>query len=99
MDAGPFQFTAELFEWEGPAAWHFVAMPEDLADLIAELRPREGPGFGSVPVRVGIGEVEWTTSVFPDRGRRTYLLPVKALVRRRLDIADGDLVEVTLSLR
>ena len=27
--ADAYEFTAELFRWEGNAAWHFLGLPED----------------------------------------------------------------------
>lgn len=95
---GPFGFDGELWEWTGQAAWHFVTVPPDLSDLIAELRPRLGPGFGSVKVEAAIDEVRWRTSVFPDATLGAYLLPVKAAVRRRLGLEDGTAVHVELTV-
>lgn len=88
-------FTADLWRWEGNAAWHFVALPTDAADEIAD-RHDHGTGFGSVRVEVTVGATTWSTSVFPDRGRGTYLLPVKKQVRDREGLADGDPVSVRL---
>lgn len=90
-----FTFTAELWRWEGNAAWHFVALPTGAADEIADRHDR-GAGFGSVRVEVSVGDTTWSTSVFPDRGRGTYLLPVKRLVREREGLDDGDPVAVRL---
>ncbi|MFZ4518401.1 MAG: DUF1905 domain-containing protein [Microthrixaceae bacterium] len=96
---GPFFFTGELWEWDGPAAWHFVSLPADLADLVAEVRPRVGAGFGSVRVEVTVAGTTWQTSLFPDSARGTYLLPVKAAIRRAAGLVDGSPVEVELTLR
>lgn len=91
-----FTFTAELWRWPARDAWHFVALPEDLADDIrATVPPR---GFGSVRVEATVGSSTWRTSVFPDASRHTYLLPVKQAVRRAEDIGDGDRVTVALRL-
>ena len=32
---GSFSFTAEVWEHERPAAWHFVSLPEDMANELA----------------------------------------------------------------
>jgi hypothetical protein len=47
---------------------------------------------------VRIGSSQWATSVFPDRVRGTYLLPVKKSVRltEGLDAGDRVLVELTV---
>jgi hypothetical protein len=97
---GPrFRFDAELWRWDGPAAWMFVSLPEPIADEIAdhvEGQPRAG--FGSVKVEVRVGGSRWTTSVFPDSTRGTYLLPVKKSVRLAEDLDDGDILSVTLEV-
>lgn len=100
-DAAGYSFSAELWRWDGDAAWHFVSVPEPVADAIADLAdggamPRRG--FGSVRVEVTVGGSRWRTSLFPDKGRGTYLLPVKAAVRRAERLDAGDAVEVALEL-
>ena len=52
--------------------------------------------FGSLPVRAAIGRTSWSTSLFADTRTASYLLPVKADVRRREGIGDGDAVTVEL---
>lgn len=92
---GTFTFTAELWRWPGENAWYFVAVPEEMAD---DIRMAGGPprGFGSVRVEVTVGSTTWRTSVFPDAGRRTYVLPVKKAVRRAEDLDEGAPVPVVL---
>jgi hypothetical protein len=93
-----YDFVADLFEWEGNGAWHFVALPAPLADEIEATAQTKG-GFGSVPVEVTVGATTWQTSLFPDRSRGTYLLPVKRAVRVAEDWYAGDSVGITLVLR
>ena len=76
-------FDAELWLSPGEAGWHFVTLPGELADDIRAQAPGARRGFGSVRVRATIGATSWETSVFPDTKRESYLLPVKADVRRR----------------
>ena len=91
-----FAFEAPLWRWQGEAAWHFISLPEDVADEIED-SPVDRRGFGSVRVQVQVGATSWATSVFPDKARGTYLLPVKKQVRDREGLAEGDVVAVTLS--
>lgn len=80
-------------------SWTFVSLPEaasaEIRDLVGPARQR---GFGSVQVRVTIGGSTWATSIFPDAGRGTYVLPVKKPVRRAERLAEGDVVGVTVEL-
>jgi len=93
-----FEFDAEVWLWEGEAAWHFLTVPADVSDDIEERSTRLPRGFGSVRVRVTIGATTWATSVFPDSKRRAYVLPVKKEVRRAEGLAVGSRVTVTLEL-
>ena len=91
-----FSFAAPLWRWQGDAAWHFVSLPEDVADEIED-SPVDRVGFGSVRVEVQVGSSTWRTSVFPDKARGTFLLPVRKQVRDREGLAEGDVVAVRLS--
>ena len=90
--------SGPLWLWSGEGgSWHFVTVPEPQSD---EIRAQgfAGPrGFGSVRVEASINGVAWRTSVFPHKSGG-YILPVKADVRRRADIAAGDEVTVILEL-
>jgi uncharacterized protein DUF1905 len=90
-------FTAALWPWKPEGGWFFVTLPPDAAEAVRE-RPRPPRGFGSVRVRAAIGATTWTTSVFPDSGSGSYVLPVKKAVRRAEGLDDGDEVQVELDL-
>lgn len=94
-----FRFSAPVWLYEGPAAWYFVSLPHDCADEIADVTDGHARGFGSVPVTVRIGVTSWTTSVFPDKARQTYVLPVKKSVRAAEGLDEGSVAHVELSIR
>jgi hypothetical protein len=98
MARARFSFTAEVWEHDGPGGWHFVGLPEAVADEIEAGFGHRAAGFGSVRVEVAIGSSRWSTSIFPDRERGTYLLPVKKPVRVAERIADGSLAHVELTV-
>jgi len=88
------QFSAEVFEWRGPAPFYWLSLPEDgCAAVRAE---QASYGWGAVPVRARIGGTEWETSLLPKDGG--YVLPVKVVVRRAEGIDEGDTVTVGLSV-
>ena len=94
-----YEFDAELWQWQArTSSWTFVSVPQDMADDILD---RAGPvarGFGSLRVEVSIGASTWRTSVFPDSGRGTYVLPVKRAVRTAEGLAVGSSASVHLRL-
>jgi len=90
------EFSADL--WLHPkGSWVFLTVPEDESEDIRELAPNFG-GFGSVRVRVTIGESEWKTSVFPQSNEGCFVLPVKKPIRSKEEIDVGDTVDVELAL-
>ena len=93
-----YVFDAELWLYEGDAAWHFVTVPVDVSEEITQRTAGARRGFGSVRVRVTTGSTTWTTSVFPDSKRGAYVLPVKQGVRKSERLAAGDTARVQLEL-
>ena len=94
---GTFTFAGTVWLWNGDSPWHFVSLPEGIADEIEDLTVGRTRGFGSVRVEVTSDGLTWRTSIFPDRKTGTYLLPLKKQVRQQLGCEAG--TRVRLSLR
>ena len=93
-----FRFGAECWEWQARASWYFVSLPIEVADEIDAEYGHRVAGFGSIRVEVTVGGSTWQTSVFPDTGRGTLVLPLKKEVRRREGIGVGDTVDLALTV-
>jgi hypothetical protein len=91
-----FSFDGEVIHWCGPSPFHFVALPEDEASLVDDVKRAVTYGWGVIPVGARIGRTSFTTSLFPKHG--TYLVPVKDAVRRTEGIEVGDAVTVHLTI-
>ena len=96
--AGSYSFRAVVWEHGADGAWHFVSLPGADADEIEASAAGDRRGFGSVRVEVTIGATTWRTSVFPDKARATYVLPVKRAVRDAEGIGAGASVSVLLQV-
>jgi hypothetical protein len=79
--------------------WRFLGLPTKEAKEIKEKYGKNARGWGSLPVTVTIGKTTWETSIFPDKKSGTYVLPLKAQVRRAERILDDSKVQFTLRLR
>nr|WP_294849968.1 DUF1905 domain-containing protein [uncultured Sphingomonas sp.] len=89
--------SAPVWRWNPQkGSWHFVTITGDAATSIRLDSMGMRSGFGSVKVTAEVDGVRWTTSVFPSGD--DYILPLKADVRRRANIAAGDDIVVTLWL-
>lgn len=90
-------FSGIVFEWRGPAPYHFVAIGGREAPWVREQVASMTYGWGMVPVSCIIGDTTFTTSLWP-KGEE-YYLPLKDAVRRAEGISLDDEVIVRLSLR
>lgn len=90
--------TAPVWLWNADkGSWHFLTVPPSQAAEIRFDSLGMRGGFGSVRVEACIGDVSWTTSLFP-QGDGGYILPLKADIRRSAGIVAGDEVTVRLKL-
>ncbi|WP_164158035.1 DUF1905 domain-containing protein [Sandarakinorhabdus rubra] len=98
-------FTGPLWIWQGKAAdgkpspmsWHFLTISGDAAAGIRAAAPGRSAAWGSVYVEATLGGTTWKTSVFPSKEAGGYLLPIKAAVRKKEKVGEGDEVTVALA--
>lgn len=101
-----WEFTGPLWLWRPKAhddaakttttAWHFLTIDGDVAAALRAAAPGRSAAWGSVYVKVNLGTSSWETSVFPSKDIGGYLLPIKAAIRKKQGIAQGDVVTVEL---
>ncbi len=92
-----FTFEAEIWLYSGKGAWHFLTLPEEVAGTIRMFGGRRR-GFGQLPVMATIGKTRFSSSIFPDSRSGSYLLPLKAEIRRKEKLAAGDRVAVSMTV-
>lgn len=89
-------FESRVVEWRGPAPFYFATVPDAQARVLRAEARRASYGWGCVPVIATIGATRFRTSLFPKDG--SYLLPLKAAVRRELAVGPGDPVRAVLEV-
>ena len=90
------ELSGEIFFWQGPSPFHFVAVPEAESDAIEAVSSSVTYGWGAIPVTAHLGHTRWKTSLFPKDGR--YLVPLKKQVRDAEGLALGDQVGIRLAI-
>jgi hypothetical protein len=94
-----YAMTEKVFIYPGEAAnWHFVPVTKAVGKEIKEKYGTLAKGFGSLPVTVTIGKTVWQTSIFPDKYSGSYILPLKAAVRKKEEIEAGEKVTFSISI-
>ena len=102
-NAETIRFSAPLWRWTGGSsgAWFFLTIVGEPAEhitghaLMRRLELGQARGFGSVKVSARIGGTSWRTSVFPNRDG-SWILPVKAAVRRAECLGENDILDAEL---
>lgn len=90
------EFDGPVWFWRGPAPWYFVTVPDDERQDLQATSSAVSYGWGMIPVTAHIGSTSWSTSLWPKDG--SYVVPLKAVVRRAEGIDEGDVVTVRLSV-
>ena len=93
-----YKIRSKVVPYPGMDAWFFAYVDKKMAETIRKEHSRAKRGFGSIRVDVTLGKTKWKTSIFPDRRSGTYVLPLKAAVRRAEGIDAGDSVTFILSI-
>ncbi len=94
-----YKLKVRVWLYTGVAAWHFVTLPKTVTrDIDFHFSSRKR-GWGSLPVLVSIGSSTWKTSIFPDKKSGTYLLPIKADVRKKEGVSNGNKVNFNIQIK
>lgn len=94
-----YKLVGKMFVWSTEAgSWHFVPISKKVGQMIKDKFAKNSRGFGSLPVEVTIGKTVWKTSIFPEKTSGSYILPVKAMVRKAEKIEAGDEIEFSVTI-
>ena len=92
-----FSFEATVIYCRGPAPFFYAPVPPAEAEEIRRASNLVSYGWGVIPVEATIGQVTFTTSLFPKNG--TYLVPLKDAVRKPNGITADDTIHIELTLQ
>ena len=90
------RIQGEVWFWRGPAPFHFVTVPPDEAEQIADLAPVLTYGWGMIPATVRVGRTAITTSLWPKDGG--YIVPLKTALRTAEHVEVGQRVDLLLTI-
>lgn len=93
-----YQFSAALWKYEGKGSWYFIALPKRLSNEIRKNNFQFEEGWGRLKVIAAIKNIEWKTAIWFDSKKQTYLLPIKAEIRQKERIKEGDTIAITLKV-
>jgi hypothetical protein len=82
-----YEFTAKTWQHSAPNGWHFVSLPTEISNEIRDNLKWQEEGWGRLKANAQIGNSIWKTAIWFDTKQRTYLLPLKAAIRKKENIA------------
>ncbi len=87
---------ARVWKYSGNGGWYFVTLPTLISKKIRKKYGFFEEGWGRLTVKSQIGKTEWTTAIWFDTKKNSYLLPIKANVRKLESIEENDLLKVII---
>lgn len=90
-----FEVKGKVWRWKDSAGstsggWYFMYVPEKLSRQIKDsARSKKKVGFQFVRIKATLGKTTWQTTLFPTKDG-PYLIAIKADVRRKESIDEGD---------
>ncbi|MGJ5641071.1 DUF1905 domain-containing protein [Formosa sp. S-31] len=91
-----YEFKSTLWKHDGTGGWYFVSLPKPISKEIREHLKWQEEGWGRLKIIAGLGGVVWDTAIWFDTKRNTYLLPVKAEIRKKLSLQNDDFLSISI---
>lgn len=94
-----YEFTTKVWYYSSSAdmcGWYFLSLPKELAKEIRDNLKFLEEGWGRMKVTAKIGNSEWKTSIWFDKKQDTYLLPLKAEIRKKENLETDKEVETVI---
>ncbi len=89
-----YRFSSEPWKHDGQGGWIFVSLPKIFSKEIRETFKSEEAGWGRLTATAKIGNTEWKTAIWYDTKVNTYLLPLKAEIRKKEKLKVGQKIDV-----
>lgn len=91
-----YNFKGQIWKHNADGGWHFVSLPKDIsADIRNHLKEFE-EGWGRLKVTAYTLDITWQTAIWFDTKKDTYLLPIKADIRKKGSLDIGSNVHIKL---
>jgi len=89
-----FSQKGKIWIYPGVSGWHFLNIDKNVSEKIRKAGKPYGAGF--IRVRATIGKTSWETALFSQKITGTFLLPLKAKIRKTEELLAGDDIKVVL---
>jgi len=91
-----YEFPAKVWQHTAPNGWFFVSLPVELSAEIRKHLQWQEEGWGRLKATAKISNSQWETAIWFDTKHKTYLLPLKAEIRKREHIQANKNIHITI---
>lgn len=91
-----YEFSAKIWQHLSPGGWYFASLPTEIAKEIREILKWQEEGWGRLKVTAKIGKSEWETAIWFDTKMNTYLLPLKAQIRKKENLEADKIIDTII---
>lgn len=98
-----FKFKGKLFQYpkSGPkvrGGWFFIDTGKKLTQAIKKEAGMEPDQFKYLMCKFTIGKTSWKAKLHPMSGKGNFWIVVSGTIRKKEELADGDMVKVEFSI-
>ncbi|MEM6813043.1 MAG: DUF1905 domain-containing protein [Bacteroidota bacterium] len=90
-----YHFSGKLWK-DNLGGWCFVTLPLAMSKEIRKNFQWQEEGWGRMKAVALVNEIRWNTSIWFDKKKNRYLLPMKADIRKSAHLKPDDTVNVDL---
>jgi hypothetical protein len=90
--------SVDCCSWWGGILGTFVSLPKEVSIEIRNNFKCLEEGWGRMKVTAKVGNSEWQTAIWFDTKQDTYLLPLKATIRKKENIVLDKDIDITISI-
>jgi hypothetical protein len=91
-----YSFKNKMWKYSSQSGWYFISLPKKTSKEIRTSLKWQEEGWGRMKATAKIDEFEWKTSIWYDTKHETYLLPIKAEVRKKLKLEINKQIELSI---
>jgi len=91
-----YKYSARMWKHHSYGGWHFVTLPKDLSKEIRENLKFQEEAWGRMKVMAQIEDTTWETAIWFDTKMETYVLPIKAEIRKKEKIEIDQVLDIKL---
>ena len=91
-----YPFSGTIWKHHADKGWYFVSLPKHLSQEIRENLQWQEEGWGRLKATAMVNGIKWDTAIWFDKKHDTYLLPLKADIRKKANLQVNDSVSVAV---